>query len=63
MGITRRDKQLKNNPNLFEIGDYFRIDFNKGTCKFPNKIYQILGFSKSHLHIYYEDNRTNIKCK
>lgn len=58
MDKTKRKKKEINKTNL-KIGDYFKIDNN---CEY-NGPYIVSGFSKSGLHIYYEDNRTNIKCK
>ena len=54
----------------FEIGDTFIIDWKsiKKTyrvfiCKDPEKVFQIKRFSKSGLSVYFDDNRTNKKCK
>lgn len=47
-----------------EIGDKFVIKYKrKNKCLFPNKEFRIKGFSKSKLSIFYDDLRTNIKCK
>ncbi len=49
----------------FEIGDTFIIIDNKYwiyNCV-QQKEFTITDFSKSRLSVYYEDNRTNIKCK
>ena len=49
----------------YEIGDSFVIvdtKFWKYGCK-DQKEFVINSFSKSELSVYYEDNRTNPKCK
>lgn len=60
-----------------EVGDVFIITrksppystaYNGGRyrnqpCLYVDKRYIIKSFSKSGLSVYYEDNRTNIKCK
>ena len=49
----------------FEIGDSFNIvdrETFKYNCK-DQKVFIIKRFSKSGLSVYYDDNRTNKKCR
>jgi len=54
-----------------EIGDSFIVDWDmiKGfysnitKCRFPKREFIIKSFSKSGLSVYFEDNRTNKKCR
>ena len=49
----------------FEIGDSFKIvdtEYFKYGCK-DQKEFVIKSFSKSRQSVYYEDNRTNPKCR
>ncbi len=49
-----------------EIGDIFIIKKDKNKirpCKYQNKRFEIKKVSKSGETIYYDDLRTNIKCK
>jgi hypothetical protein len=54
-----------------EIGDKFIIDWYNHElkypglihCKFPNMEFTITKFSKSGISVYFEDRRTNKKCK
>ena len=49
----------------FEIGDSFKIvdtEYFKYRCK-DQREFLIKSFSKSGLSVYYEDNRTNPKCR
>lgn len=53
-----------------EIGDSFKIDYEKINtfypnfmkCKDPDKLFIIESFSKTSLSVYYIDSRTNIRC-
>ena len=55
----------------FEIGDTFIINWklikkkyhSVFICKDSEKVFQIKRFSKSGLSVYFDDNRTNKKCK
>lgn len=52
--------------NTPEVGDIFIIKREKGQikpCKYLNKKFKIKKVSKSQSTIYYDDTRTNIKCK
>lgn len=52
------------------IGDRFIINYKKicetyinvKPCLFPDKVFTIMGFSKSNFSVYYADNRTTRKC-
>lgn len=56
---------------VINIEDRFTIDFNtiKKTypsikvCKFPNKTYTVIGFTKSGLSVYFTSDSININCK
>ena len=51
----------------WKIGDEFRILQEKTAprhrCKFPNKSFIVTSISKSGRTLFYEDKRTNVKCK
>lgn len=53
--------------NGMEIGDLFVITrkgrYRNKPCPYADKEYVIKSFSKSGGSVYYDDNRTNIKCR
>lgn len=52
--------------NTIEIGDVFIITrrgkWKNKPCLYADKRFIVRSFSKSMLSVYYDDNRTNIRC-
>ena len=48
---------------MIEIGDEFIINKKYTGCKYPNKKFIAKRLSHSNLGVYFDDFRTNIKCK